>query len=192
MSKKKIEIEKKYFLTNYKSIQLLKKLKNIGAKYIGDNIQRDIYFNVPGRDSLSTRECLRIRESKNKKEITYKPPTKDSDYDNDYFAKKEVNVVIDNVPAAKNLLLDIGSIELATVNKKQKCYKLDKFNIFIDNIKNVGLFLEIECIEYSTNTNQAIGRIDRLIKDLGLEGLRVEYRPYRDILIEKNKKSKGR
>lgn len=192
MDKKKIEIEKKYFLKNYKSALLLKKLKNLGAKYVGYNVQRDIYFNVPGRDSLTTRECLRIRESKYKKEITYKPPTKNSDYDNDYFAKKEVDVAIDDIYAAKNLLLDMGCIELATVNKEQKCYRLDKFNIFIDNITNIGLFLEIECIGYPTSTKKVLEDMDGLIKRLSLKNFKIENRPYRDIIIEKNKKEKWR
>jgi adenylate cyclase class 2 len=182
-----LEIEKKYYIKNSSIEELTRAIKSIGAEYIGDSKQCDIYFNVPGRDSLTSKECLRIRESETKKEITYKPATKDAEMNNGFFAKKEVNLAIQDVETAKILLLDIGCTVLAEVRKERKRFRLDKFKIFIDNILNVGLFIEIEIMDILDNVQQGIKEIDEIIQKLNIGDYIIEDKPYRDIVIEKEK-----
>ena len=172
----KLEIEKKYYIKNATIDELTKIIEKRGAEYVGENKQCDIYFNVPGRDSLTSKECLRIRESKTKKEITYKPPTKDEDMNSDFFAKKEVNLSIQDIEIAKILLLDIGCTILAEVKKERKRFRLDKFKIFIDNIQNVGLFIEIEIMDTSDNIKKNISEIDRLMESLNINNYVIESR----------------
>ncbi|MCK5061921.1 class IV adenylate cyclase [Candidatus Parcubacteria bacterium] len=183
----KLEIEKKYYIKNSTIDDLTKIIEKSGAEYIGDSKQRDIYFNVPGRDSLTSKECLRIRESETKKEITYKPPTKESDMNNGFFAKKEINLLIQDVEVAKILLLDIGCTVLAEVKKERKRFRLDKFKIFIDNIQNVGLFIEIEIMDIFDNIQKGISEIDELMDGLNMNNYITENKPYRDLVIEKEK-----
>ncbi len=184
----KLEIEKKYYIRNSSIEELSKIIEKKGGKYIGDNRQCDIYFNVPGRDSLTSKECLRIRESDTKKEITYKPATKQKDMDSGFFAKKEVNLAINDIETAKILLLDMGCTILAEVNKERKRYGLDKFRIFIDNILNIGLFIEIEVLDVQENVKKCINDIDKLMLSLNLDNYVIEDKPYRDIVIESQKK----
>ena len=183
----KLEIEKKYYIKNTSIEKLSKIIENIGAEHTGDSKQCDIYFNVPGRDSLTSKECLRIRESDAKKEITYKPPTEESEMNNGFFAKKEVNLQIEDIETAKILLLDIGCTILAVVKKNRKRFRLDKFKVFIDNVKNVGLFIEIEIKDISKNIQKSINRIDKLMESLNIDDYVVENKPYRDIVINKEK-----
>lgn len=183
----KLEIEKKYYIKNSTIEELTSAIKKIGAEYNGEGRQCDIYFNVPGRDSLTTKECLRIRESEIKKEITYKPATRDSDMNNSFFAKKEVNLAIQDIEIAKILLLDIGCTVLAEVRKERKRFRLDKFKIFIDNILNVGLFIEIEIMDILDNVQQGIEEIDEIMKKMNIADYVIEDKPYRDIVIEKEK-----
>lgn len=181
----KLEIEKKYYIKDGNIESLKGVLMSAGAEYIGDSKQTDIYFNVPGRDSLTSKECLRIRESETKKEITYKPPTKNVDMNNGFFAKEEVNLAIQDVETAKVLLLDIGCTVMAEVKKERKRFRLDKFKIFIDNILNVGLFLEIEIMDFSDNIESGIKEIDTLMNTFGVINYAVENKPYRDLVMEK-------
>jgi adenylate cyclase, class 2 len=183
----KLEIEKKYHIKNTSVKELSNIIKKAGAVYIGDDNQRDIYFNVTGRDSLVSKECLRIRESATKKEITYKPATKQKDVLNNFFAKKELDLIIENIETAKDLLLAIGCTFLAEVNKERQCYRLDKFNIFIDNVLNTGLFLEIEILDIQENIQKDINAIDKLMLSLNIADYIIENRPYRDIVIETHK-----
>ncbi|MBN1969289.1 MAG: class IV adenylate cyclase [Candidatus Delongbacteria bacterium] len=181
----KLEIEKKYYIKDGNIESLKKALMSAGAKYIGDSKQTDIYFNVPGRDSFISKECLRIRESETKKEITYKAPTKNSDINNGFFAKEEVNLAIQDIEKAKILLLDIGCTVMAEVKKERKRFRLDKFKIFIDNVPNVGLFIEIEIMDFSNNVESGISEIDALMNTLNIGDCIVENKPYRDLVMEK-------
>ncbi len=183
----KLEIEKKYYIKTTKIDELTEIIKKSGAEYEGENKQCDIYFNVPGRDSLTSKECLRIRKSETKIEITYKPPTKDSDMNNGFFAKKEINLAILDEKMAKILLLDIGCTILAEVKKERKCFKLDKFKIFIDNIQSVGLFIEIEIMDISDNIQKGISEIDKLMESLKIDDYSIENKSYRDLVIENEK-----
>jgi adenylate cyclase class 2 len=183
----KLEIEKKYYIKNKKIEELIEIIKKSGAEYEGENKQCDIYFNVPGRDSLTSKECLRIRESETKREITYKPPTKNSDMNNGFFAKKEINLAIQDIETAKILLLDIGCEILTEVKKERKRFRLDKFKIFIDNIQNVGLFIEIEIVDVYNNIQKGISEIDKLMKNLKIDEYTIEDKPYRDLVIENKK-----
>lgn len=181
----KLEIEKKYYIKNMTVKCLSQIIEKSGAKYIGDSKQYDIYFNVPGRDSLASKECLRIRESGEKREITYKPPTEELNMNSGFFAKKEVNLPIGDIKTAKTLLLDMGCTVLAEVKKIRKRYGLDKFKIFIDNVQNIGLFIEIEIMDISDNIQKGINEIDELMKRLNINNYIIENKPYRDIVIEK-------
>jgi predicted adenylyl cyclase CyaB len=181
----KLEIEKKYYIKDGNIEILTKVLISAGAEYIGDSKQADIYFNVPGRDSFSSKECLRIRESETKKEITYKPPTESFDMNKGFFAKKEVNLAIQDIEIAKVLLINIGCTVLTEVKKERKRFSLDKFKIFIDNVLNVGLFLEIEIMDYPDNIKHGIREIDALVDSLEIGDYTVENKPYRDLVMEK-------
>ncbi len=180
----KLEIEKKYQIKDTTIQELGRIIKKSGARYVGKNKQRDIYFNVPGRDSLTSKECLRIRESGTKKEITYKPPTQKVDMKNDFFSKKEVDLSIQNIETAKTLLLDIGCTVLAEVRKERRVFELDKFKIFIDNVQDIGLFLEIEILDDFSKIKKGIVEIDSLLNNLKIN-CKIENKPYRDLVIKK-------
>ncbi|MFH1745192.1 MAG: class IV adenylate cyclase [bacterium] len=185
--KNKLEIEKKYKVNNSSVEELTKKIEKIGAVFAGDKDQLDIYFNVPGRDSFTSKECLRIRSSDTGKEITYKPSTREEYVDKGFFAKKEINLPINDVGIAKILLQDIGCTILAEVKKRRRQFRLDKFKICIDNINNLGLFIEIEIMDVFDNIQKSVKEIDKLMSSLNLINYSLEDKPYRDLVMAKEK-----
>lgn len=182
------EIEKKYFLSAGEETHIEEKLQSLNARYIGEKWQKDTYFNVPGRDSYASKECLRIRESTEKIEVTYKPPTEETDNSLSHFAKKEVNLSIRDAETASILLRDIGCEVLAVVEKKRRDFVLDKINISVDNLEGVGWFVELECIEEAEHLSSILTAINELADNLGITEEMVEVRPYRDIVVEQARK----
>lgn len=181
------EIEKKYRLVEDDAASIEKKIVTLGARHTLDSKQTDTYFNVSGRDSYGTKECLRIRETDNDIEITYKPPTKASQADGGFFSKKEVNLVVKDLDGARELLMDIGCEVLCVVKKIRKDYLLDKIHISVDTISDAGVFVEVESNGTEDELAEVLEQIDAIAEKLGLNDSLIERRPYRDIVMEASK-----
>jgi len=184
------EIEKKYRLLEDDAVSIEKKIVALGARHVSDSKQTDTYFNVSGRDSYGTKECLRIRETDKDIEITYKPPTKSSQAGVGYFSKKEVNLAVMDLDGAKELLMDIGCDVLCVVEKTRKDYLLDKIHISVDTISDVGVFVEVESNGTDDELSQVLEQIDGMAAKLGLNDSLIERRPYRDIVMEDSKQKR--
>lgn len=144
----------------------MNKLKEIELKvFIGENIssildvidsfnwtrneeeyQEDIYYTSEHKDFIKTEECLRIRESKGRCELTWKPPTTGEMLEKKQFWKQEINIFFERQKEeAKGLLQNLGFIEYVTVRKKRIRYDVDdKTNVALDYISSLGWFIEIE------------------------------------------------
>jgi len=172
------EIEKKYQVHNLQEIE--QRLIAHNAEFIKETYERDIYFNVSGRDSMTSKECLRIRTSPTKTELTYKPPTAANNTDT-HFAKKETNLPIQDVDTAIELLESLGNSLLVDLRKQRKYYTLDEVTITLDILNEQYSFIEIE-VE-ATNEPEALDKIQHIADILKLSEGSIETRPYRDIAM---------
>lgn len=187
VDKQKKEVEKKYRLNGLDKKVFLQRLQKLNARFINNKKEIDTYFSVAGRDSLTTKECLRVRETDTYTEITYKPPTESHRVAQGYFAKKETNVLVQNGKEAIAILELMGNDILVVVDKDREYYAIDGCIVALDSIKNVGLFVEIE-IEID-NEREGLKKINSLAQSLSLDESMVEISPYRDIVIDNNRKS---
>ncbi len=126
--------------------KLLKHLKN-KAQYISAEWQKDIYFS-PSDSSKSflnktpVDEWLRVRYEDSKTSVTYKNFHREKSG----FAKfcDEYNTDIKDGKQMEKVFLALGFVEIITVDKKRKTYMDGDFEISIDDIKNLGRFVEVE------------------------------------------------
>lgn len=174
------EIEKKYRVDNLRETEQL--LIAQGARFVKETRERDIYFNVSGRDSMTTKECLRIRTTTTKTEITYKPPTV-ADNTDTHFAKRETNLPIHvhDIETAIELLENLGNSILVDLQKNRKYYTLDGVTITVDVLNEKYSFVELEVEDVDEAT--ALTKIQTQAVRLGLSENAVETRPYRDIAM---------
>jgi len=175
------EIEKKYRITEEKKAQFVKNLLAVGGIERRSKHERDTYFNVAGRDSLTSKECLRVRETDSLTEITYKPPTQASAAKQLHFAKKETSVTVPSAQAAIDLLTLIGNTILVVVDKSRIYYMLDDCTVSVDTIKGTGIFVEIE-VE-TADELAGVAKIDTVAHRLGLDESMIETSPYRDVVL---------
>lgn len=173
------EIEKKYRVQNLDDVE--KRLFSLGAVLQKESNERDLYFNVSGRDSIKTKECLRIRDSATKKEITYKPGTIEG-LSQDYFAKRETNLAVTDVETAKEFLLSLGNEILVELVKKRKYFVLEGVTIALDLLNDKLPFVEIE-VE-GDDEMLALEKIVHIANLLELNPSSIEIRPYRDIALK--------
>jgi adenylate cyclase class 2 len=172
-----IEVEVKIPIENRKSVE--NALHRIGAQRLNSETQVDVYFDHPARAFQETDEALRLRsrhpdvdgdESDNaipaQYELTYKGPKLESRSK----SRVELSVHISNIDSARSILENLGFKYVATISKRRVFYTVDSIAISVDDVEDVGLFLELERVVASRrDMNPALDMIFNLIERLGLD-----------------------
>lgn len=175
MSNKDIEIEIKLPLNN---IERVKKFLNDKAKLISKDVfQRDSYYTPAHRDFLKAKypfEWLRLRESDKSTSINYKhfhpENTKITEYCDEYESK------INNAEALKKIFKSIDLKEIVVVEKVRTTWMYDDVEIVIDNVTNLGSFIELEATSHFINPKDGkkylFAKLKEIKADVGEEDLR--------------------
>ncbi len=135
-----MEIEIKCYCDDDEKVKSL--LHGIGAEFVENRMESDIYFNHPSRDFGVTDEALRLRNVGGKCRITYKGPkvsltTK---------ARVEHETEAGDFETMRKILLSLNFVESGIVNKVRDVFSLNGMEISIDYVDEVGTFVEIEKI----------------------------------------------
>lgn len=141
--KKEVEILVEIF---DKKKDALKKLS--GFKFLGNKKTLDIYLFDPKRDDLKPdkngqlKNCLRIRNKDDKTSIAYKL---------DHFDKKglwlysdEYEVESSDFKNTLEIFKKLGFKELVRIDNIKSTFVTGKYEIVLEDVKNLGLFMEVE------------------------------------------------
>ncbi len=175
--KESIEVEVKIPIENRKSVE--EALHRIGAQRLNGETQVDAYFDHPVRTFQETDEALRLRSRHPDVEgdeldstipppyeMTYKGPKLESRSK----SRVELSVHISNIDSARSILESLGFKHVATISKRRVFYTVDSITVSIDDVEDVGLFLELERVVTSRrDMNPALDMIFNLIERLGLD-----------------------
>lgn len=86
-------------------------------------------------------KCLRIRKKGNENFLTYK----DDKYNNDiWLYSDEYECRVDNLSNLKNIFKNLGYTEFIILNSKKTFYKKQNYEIVLEQVENLGVFLEVE------------------------------------------------
>jgi adenylate cyclase class 2 len=86
----------------------------------------------------------------------------------------------------KNILTSLGFSPMATVTKKRKNYRLGDFLISLDEVQNLGNFIEIEIsAEDSRKYEEKVESIFKFIEKLGLNRNSTIRKSYLELMLEK-------
>ena len=159
----KIELSQKEYL----NLKLLLKNK------ISDIFQIDTYYQTNKPNCY-----LRIRNIGKTRIITYKKSQKN--YCN------ELEVEIDDAFNMDKILEALDFKQLAIIEKQRVTYNyLNKYEIALDNVKNLGYFIEIEIKKYEFEQEEEYQKLLQLAKDLGLNLKNIAHKHYLDYRLEK-------
>ena len=175
--KESIEVEVKISIENRKSVE--EALHRIGAQRLNSETQVDAYFDHPVRTFQETDEALRLRSRHPDVEgdeldstipppyeMTYKGPKLESRSK----SRVELSVHISNIDSARLILESLGFKHVATISKRRVFYTVDSITVSVDDVEDVGLFLELERIVTSRgDMSPALDMIFNLIERLGLD-----------------------
>jgi len=181
------EIELKFPLESHE--QLVQKLIELQAEPTGTVEQQDTYFNHPSRDFAQTDEAVRIRISGSQCFITYKGPNVDTRSK----SRREIEIPFGSEETDahrfQELLGLLGFRKVRTVTKTRQTYRLSwedrQVELAIDDVEQLGCFLEIETIVDEPAREAARDSILRLADQIGLHNSM--RRSYLGLLLDKDR-----
>ncbi|AHE63032.1 class IV adenylate cyclase [Borrelia parkeri] len=171
------EIELKAFIPKNELKEILK-LANQKFKFIKEEIKDDTYY-------CNTEKIIRIRKFNTSEEIvTFKIKS----LENDIEINKEIEFKVDQINNFISFLEEINFKFLYKKIKKSLIYKKENLNIEINEIENLGFFLEIEKIIYDKNElSLAKTEIYETIKEFKLQN-NIEKKPYFELILANQSK----
>lgn len=117
----------------------------------GEKETHDIYFFDPERDHLKPsdkgrlKNSLRLRKKGNTSYLTYK---KDNfNPDGSWICSDEHETKVSDYDVTKDILLHIGVEVLTEVRCTKYIFKDDKYEIVLEDVKNLGIFIEVESLD---------------------------------------------
>jgi adenylate cyclase class 2 len=141
-------------------------LNKRNAQFSGRIHEHDIYYNAPHRDFGTTDEALRVRYTNDHAVITYKG-AKRAKYG--LKAREELNTAVESGEVFEQILVRLGFVKTAEVNKWRENYRLGNAAISLDSVDELGTFVEIEVMT-DLNGPDATNQITALAKEMGIVG----------------------
>ncbi len=142
-------------------------------KYVGLKRVIDEYYYDPKRDELKPdkdnqlNHCLRLRTKNDDYSITYKDDVFDKGkwlYSNEY----ETN--IDNINMLREIFKRLGLIKFIEIDNSKETYTYNDYEIVIENVKDLGLFMEVEyCTDLDVDVKEIKKEIQQFIDSLGIK-----------------------
>jgi len=162
-----IEVEKKFILTSYTEKRLKK-----GAKYFGEKIFVDTYFDKPDFELTKNDIWLRTRN----KQIELKMPMdKDGDSDKgccnryeEFIGEKEIRQML-NISSGVDFLVDLktsGYIPFVSITTRREKFKHKQFSIDIDACDFGYALAEIELM---VKKEEEVKEAEKQIVDFALQ-----------------------
>ncbi|MCD2320121.1 class IV adenylate cyclase [Borreliella burgdorferi] len=175
------EIESKAFIPP-KELKRIIKLANKKFKFIKKEIKTDIYYS-------NQKKIIRIRKLNTlEKIVTFKKKILDNNHTVEI--NKEIEFKIDSINNFLTLIKELKFKKLYKKIKKSLIYQTNNLNVEINEIKNLGFFLEIEKIINNQNDiDLAKKEIDNIINQFGLKE-NIETRSYSELLSLANQSKK--
>ncbi len=175
-----IEVEVKVLLEDPKHIE--RKIISLGAAPTGIENQADTYYNMPWRDFSETDEALRVRVQEGEAFLTYKGPKMDMVSK----TRKEFQVKILDENDMGEILTSLGFFPVATVTKKRKNFRLGEINIALDEVRDLGNFMEMEMsVKKAINYEEKVERLFKLVEKLDIKRESAIRKSYLEMILEK-------
>lgn len=137
-----IEIEAKLKVDSLAQVE--RKLAELGAEFVAEQLQSDSHLDDASMTLLSTDRSLRLRRQvvgDSKRHIlTYKGSKEQSHFKR----RQEMETEIKDADAMCRLLSELGYEEMLVVEKKRRLWRLDRCEVALDDLPLLGCFVEIE------------------------------------------------
>ncbi len=175
-----VECELKFPLKNVE--ELVEKLNKIAKPEQQNIFQKDTYYVPAHRNFLAKKkinEWLRIRETNGGITLNYK------NWYPDGIHCKEFETKIGDVNALKKIFESLNFKEIVVVEKTRSIWTYKNVEIAIDNVKDLGFFIELEAKNDFKDIDEAKKVLYDTLKELKAEIGKQDFRGYPFRILEK-------
>lgn len=150
------------------------KVKKVLDQYdfIGIKNVIDEYYYDPMRDELKPDKnnklynCLRLRQKNDDFTITYK---NDVYEEGKWLFSNEFETKIESIDIFKNILTKLGFKKFIEINNTKYTYTYKKYEIVLEEVKDLGLFMEVEyCTDEEVDVKEIKEEINNFINNLNI------------------------
>lgn len=174
-----IEVETKLKIDGIEHIE--ERVKELTGDYKGEKTEIDLYFDHPNIQILSGGGALRVRDTGGKYRLTYKGPKKDDET----TSRTEIEIGIESAREMIKILDELGFYKICAVKKLRKTYILEGLVITLDNVADMGEFIEVEGkANDDREFKEKKDEIFKLLKKLGLSTDAISKRSYLEMLLD--------
>ena len=186
---KEIEIAIKLLQDKEDILLKLQNYINVGMKHT-----LDIYFYDEIRKNLSPNEdnklfeCFRIRNRDDKSYMTYKVDNFEGET---WIYSDEDEIEISDFKVAYNIVKKLGLKELVRIDLNTYIYLFEQYEIVLEDVKDLGLFLEVEKLNVPDETSyEEVKKIKSQIREF-IDSFGIEYVELNDgkpeLMLKRNK-----
>ena len=188
-----IEVEIKIPLTIIEFKHIWDTITKLGGEHLGSELQQDTYYDHPCRSFQETDEAVRIRQRipLTHDEVETIHPLSEVDYKGPKIDMKsktrlELSIGITDTTIANTMLKELGFQPVATITKERSFFKYGIATICIDDVKDVGYFMELERLVPTEEELEPVReQLFVLVKNLGLEEIKMVRKSYLELYLEK-------
>jgi len=138
------------------------------------------FFEAPG-GYKDARDYLRVRLTKNGDSLCYKKFHEDPIEKRPLYCD-EYEVTVSDGETTLELMKALGYTEQTRVEKERTIYHFDCFEIVVDEVKNLGTFMEVELKKTVPNAKIGITLIYNFLRMIGVNQFKLQTRGYVSML----------
>jgi len=137
-----VEIEAKLKVDSLSEIE--HKLGELGARFLGEQLQTDYFFDDLNATLTKTDKCLRLRKQIVEKSENYFLTYKGAKEKSHLKKRQEIESEINDADSIHKLLLALGYKQVLIVEKKRRLWFFCNCEVALDQLPQLGDFVEIE------------------------------------------------
>jgi len=179
------EVEIQVILKNPEEVEA--KLNKI-AEFVKEKKQKDEYFVPKHEDFFSLKrpiKYLRVRHEENNNRVGYMFLHFEADTEN-LLKTDEYETKIENPDMMSIILKKLDMIHRVTVKKQRRCFDYKDFEILIDNIEELGYFIEIEAKKLLGSIEETKKKCYEILEEIGADWEKPKKGGYPRLVLEKS------
>ncbi len=179
-----IEVEVKVAINERDKEKIIKRL-NTHGELLGVYNEEDVFFKSLHDPSYGRDKTLKFRRRDDEIKLIFKQKGANGKFKENLEIEVKINEHDAN--SVLRLLRYLGFEESIIIRKKRTAYRVNDCIVNLDDVENLGLFVEIEVLTDEYKRGEAHEKIEKVLSTLGVSGRELVRYSYVEMLKQRCK-----